>query len=130
MRVVAEPVEMAAAYERCRSEALASFGSGDLYAEKYVPRARHIEVQVAGDGTGAVTHLWERDCSVQRRHQKLIEIAPAPALPGEVRGALLDAALRMAARVRYDSLGTFEFLVAGEEFWFLEANPGSRSSTP
>ena len=123
MRVVAGPDEMAAAYERCRSEALASFGAGDLYAEKYVPRARHIEVQVAGDGTGAVTHLWERDCSVQRRHQKLIEVAPAPALPGRVRDALLDAALRMAARVRYDGLGTFEFLVAGEEFWFLEANP-------
>ncbi|QKW36056.1 ATP-grasp domain-containing protein [Actinomadura sp. NAK00032] len=123
MRVVADPAEMAAAYERCRSEALAAFGSGELYAEKYVPRARHIEVQVAGDGTGAVTHLWERDCSVQRRHQKLIEVAPAPALPAGTRDALLDAALRMAARVRYESLGTFEFLVAGAEFWFLEANP-------
>ncbi|MFA1544146.1 acetyl-CoA carboxylase family protein [Actinomadura monticuli] len=123
MRVVAGPDEMAAAYERCRSEALASFGRGDLYAERYVPRARHIEVQVAGDGTGAVTHLWERDCSVQRRHQKLIEIAPAPALPAGVRDALLEAALRMAARVRYDGLGTFEFLVAGAESWFLEANP-------
>ncbi|WP_255273190.1 ATP-binding protein [Actinomadura madurae] len=114
---------MAAAYERCRSEALASSGAGDLFAEKYVPRARHVEVQIAGDGTGAVTHLWERDCSVQRRHQKLIEVAPAPALPAGVRDALLDAALRMAARVRYDGLGTFEFLVAGAEFWFLEANP-------
>ncbi|MFF4234566.1 carboxyl transferase domain-containing protein [Actinomadura geliboluensis] len=123
MRVVEDPDEMAAAYERCRSEALASFGSGDLYAEKYMPRARHIEVQVAGDGTGAVTHLWERDCSVQRRHQKLIEVAPAPALPAATRDALLDAAVRMAARVRYEGLGTFEFLVAGAEFWFLEANP-------
>ncbi|MFG2020147.1 acetyl-CoA carboxylase family protein [Actinomadura geliboluensis] len=123
MRVVEDPDEMAAAYERCRSESLASFGSGDLYAEKYVPRARHIEVQVAGDGTGAVTHLWERDCSVQRRHQKLIEVAPAPALPAATRDALLDAAVRMAARVRYEGLGTFEFLVAGAEFWFLEANP-------
>ncbi|GGU04160.1 acetyl-CoA carboxylase family protein [Actinomadura citrea] len=123
MRVVTGPAAVADAYERCRSEALASFGGGELYAEKYVPRARHIEVQVAGDGSGAVTHLWERDCSVQRRHQKLIEIAPAPALPGRVRDALLDAALRMAARVRYEGLGTFEFLVGGEGFWFLEANP-------
>ncbi|MES9609323.1 carboxyl transferase domain-containing protein [Actinomadura sp. NPDC000929] len=123
MRVVTGPAAVADAYERCRSEALASFGGGELYAEKYVPRARHIEVQVAGDGSGAVTHLWERDCSVQRRHQKLIEIAPAPALPAGVRDALLDAALRMAASVRYESLGTFEFLVDGEEFWFLEANP-------
>jgi acetyl/propionyl-CoA carboxylase alpha subunit len=123
MRVVTGPAAVADAYERCRSEALASFGGGELYAEKYVPRARHIEVQVAGDGSGAVTHLWERDCSVQRRHQKLIEIAPAPALPGRVRDALLDAALRMAARVRYEGLGTFEFLVGGEGYWFLEANP-------
>ncbi|WP_149258630.1 carboxyl transferase domain-containing protein [Actinomadura sp. K4S16] len=123
MRVVTDPAAVADAYERCRSEALASFGSGELYAEKHVPSARHIEVQVAGDGSGAVTHLWERDCSVQRRHQKLIEIAPAPALPGAVRDALLDAALRLAARVRYAGLGTFEFLVDGEEFWFLEANP-------
>jgi acetyl/propionyl-CoA carboxylase alpha subunit len=123
MRVVTGPAAVAEAYQRCRSEALASFGGGELYAEKYVPRARHIEVQVAGDGSGAVTHLWERDCSVQRRHQKLIEIAPAPALPGRVRDALLDAALRMAARVRYEGLGTFEFLVDGEGFWFLEANP-------
>ncbi|TDC88753.1 carboxyl transferase domain-containing protein [Actinomadura sp. 7K507] len=123
MRAVTDPGGMAAAYERCRSEALASSGDGGLYAEKYVPRARHIEVQVAGDGSGAVTHLWERDCSVQRRHQKLIEIAPAPALAEEVRDALLDAAVGMAARVRYDGIGTFEFLVAGAEFWFLEVNP-------
>ncbi|MGI5201784.1 carboxyl transferase domain-containing protein [Spirillospora sp. CA-108201] len=123
MRVVSGPAAVPDAYERCRSEALASFGGGELYAEKHVPGARHIEVQVAGDGSGAVTHLWERDCSVQRRHQKLIEIAPAPALPGAVRDALLDAALRMAARVRYEGLGTFEFLVGGEGFWFLEANP-------
>ncbi|NDU71336.1 carbamoyl-phosphate synthase large subunit [Actinomadura sp. DSM 109109] len=123
VRVADGPAAVAAAYERCRSEALASFGDGALYAEKYVPRARHIEVQVAGDGSGAVTHLWERDCSVQRRHQKLIEMAPAPALPGAVRDALLDAAVRLAARVRYEGLGTFEFLVDGGEFWFLETNP-------
>ncbi|MEO3823982.1 carboxyl transferase domain-containing protein [Actinomadura sp. B10D3] len=123
MRAVADPAGVAAAYERCRSEALASSGTGDLFAEKYVPHARHVEVQIAGDGTGAVTHLWERDCSVQRRHQKLIEVAPAPALPAGLRDALLDAVLRMAGQVRYDGLGTFEFLVDGAEFWFLEANP-------
>ncbi|XVQ15240.1 carboxyl transferase domain-containing protein [Spirillospora sp. CA-255316] len=123
MRVVGSPDELAAAYERCRSEALAAFGDGGLYAERYVPRARHIEVQIAGDGSGAVTHLWERDCSLQRRHQKLVEIAPAPALPTAVREAVIGAAVGMAERVRYDGLGTFEFLVAGEEFWFLEANP-------
>ncbi|GAA3938034.1 carboxyl transferase domain-containing protein [Actinomadura viridis] len=123
MRAVTDPDALPAAYERCRSEALGAFGAGDLYVERYVPRARHIEVQIAGDGTGAVTHLWERDCSVQRRHQKLVEIAPAPALDPATRAAVIGAAERMARRVRYEGLGTFEFLVAGEEFWFLEVNP-------
>ncbi|MFI0352152.1 carboxyl transferase domain-containing protein [Actinomadura sp. 9N407] len=123
MRVVEDPADLAGAYERCRSEALAAFGNGDLYVERHVPRARHIEVQIAGDGSGAVTHLWERDCSVQRRNQKLIEIAPAPALAPALRDAVLQAAVRIGARVRYESLGTVEFLVAGEEFWFLEVNP-------
>ncbi|MFB4317025.1 carboxyl transferase domain-containing protein [Actinomadura sp. 21ATH] len=123
MRAVATPAELDEAYERCRSEALAAFGDGGLYVERLVPRARHVEVQVAGDGTGAVTHLWDRDCSVQRRNQKLVEIAPAPALAAETRAALIDAAVRIGSRVRYEGLGTVEFLVAGEEFWFLEVNP-------
>ncbi|GAA2595270.1 pyruvate carboxylase [Actinomadura fulvescens] len=123
MRVAETAAEVPEAYERCRSEAFAAFGNGDLYVERYAPHARHIEVQIAGDGSGAVTHLWERDCSVQRRHQKLVEVAPAPSLAAGLRDRLLDAAVRMAAQVRYGSLGTFEFLVAGEEFWFLEANP-------
>ncbi|KAB2352674.1 carboxyl transferase domain-containing protein [Actinomadura rudentiformis] len=123
MRVVESAAELPEAYERCRSEAFAAFGKGDLYVERYAPHARHIEVQIVGDGSGAVTHLWERDCSVQRRHQKLIEIAPAPSLSAGLRDRILDAATAMAAHVRYGSLGTFEFLVTGGEFWFLEANP-------
>ncbi|MBO2447518.1 ATP-grasp domain-containing protein [Actinomadura barringtoniae] len=123
MRVVEDPADLPEAYERCASEALGAFGRAEVYVERHVPHPRHIEVQIVGDGTGAVVHLWDRDCSVQRRHQKLIEIAPAPRLDDGVREGILNAALRMAERARYGSLGTFEFLVAGDEFWFLEANP-------
>ncbi|GAA1590593.1 carboxyl transferase domain-containing protein [Actinomadura kijaniata] len=122
MRAVYDVGELDEAYERCRSEALQAFGDGDLYVERLVERARHIEVQVVGDGTGVV-HLWERDCSVQRRHQKLVEIAPAHGLPGDLRRRVLDAATALAGRVRYEGLGTVEFLVRGDEFWFIEANP-------
>ncbi|MDL4774297.1 carboxyl transferase domain-containing protein [Actinomadura xylanilytica] len=123
MRTVLDPAGLDEAYERCRSEALQAFGDGALYVERLLPAARHIEVQVVGDGTGAVRHLWERDCSIQRRHQKLIEVAPSPSLDGALRDRILDAALRLAGEVRYGSLGTFEFLVAGSGFWFIEANP-------
>lgn len=123
MRAVHHPAGLDAVYESCRSEALQAFGVGDLYVEKLVPAARHIEVQVIGDGSGAVTHLWERDCSVQRRHQKLVEIAPAPDLAPGLRASLLDAATALAAHVDYDSLGTLEFLVRADGFWFMEANP-------
>jgi acetyl/propionyl-CoA carboxylase alpha subunit/acetyl-CoA carboxylase carboxyltransferase component len=118
-------VDAAAAFARCRDEARAAFGDGTLYAERFVGAARHIEVQVLGDGAGNVVHLWERDCSLQRRHQKLIEIAPAPALPDALRAALLDDALRMAKAIAYRGLGTVEFLVdvASGEHWFIEANP-------
>jgi acetyl/propionyl-CoA carboxylase alpha subunit/acetyl-CoA carboxylase carboxyltransferase component len=123
MRVVRRAEELAEAWERCRSEAEAAFGRGELYVERLLEGARHVEVQVVGDATGAVTHLWDRDCSAQRRHQKLIEIAPAPALPAAVREKLLDSALRMARAARCTSLVTFEFLVRGDEFHFIEANP-------
>ncbi|MGW7266082.1 carboxyl transferase domain-containing protein [Streptomyces sp. NPDC054842] len=123
MRVVRSAGELADAWERCRSEAQQGFGRPELYVERLLEGARHIEVQVVGDATGAVTHLWDRDCSAQRRHQKLIEIAPAPGLPPRVRDALLSCALRMARATGYTGLGTFEFLVRGEEFRFIEANP-------
>ncbi|MFK4226434.1 carboxyl transferase domain-containing protein [Streptomyces sp. NPDC019890] len=123
MRAVRAAAELAPAWERCRSEAQQSFERGELYVERLLEGARHIEVQILGDTTGAVTHLWERDCSAQRRHQKLIEIAPAPALPERLRTRLLDAALRMARKAGVTGLTTFEFLLAGEEFHFIEANP-------
>lgn len=122
MRAVTEIAELDEAYERCRSEATQAFGSGDLYVEKLVPHANHIEVQVVGDGV-RVAHLWERDCGIQRRHQKIVEVAPSPSLRPELRDRILAAALTMAGWVDYTSLGTFEFLVSGDEFWFIEANP-------
>ncbi|GAA2866583.1 carboxyl transferase domain-containing protein [Pseudonocardia halophobica] len=122
MREVTSPDELADAYARCRSEAEQAFGSGELYVEKLVGAARHIEVQIVGDGT-QVRHLGERDCSIQRRHQKLIEIAPAPFLDPAVRQRLHDAALRIGEHVGYQSLGTVEFLVDGDDVWFLELNP-------
>jgi acetyl/propionyl-CoA carboxylase alpha subunit len=129
MRVVRDPTALAEAFARCRSEAASAFGSGDLYVERYLPRARHVEVQIVGDGGGAAVALGERECSLQRRHQKLVEIAPSPSLGPALRARLIAAALRLAEEVRYGSLGTFEFLVdvaAGADdgaFYFLEANP-------
>lgn len=126
MRAVEEVAQLADAYRRCRAEAQAAFGRDELYVEQRVARARHIEVQVLGDGSGAVSHLWERDCSLQRRQQKLLEIAPSPDLPEATREALIDCALRMAGAVRYRGIGTFEFLVDDERpgrFYFMEANP-------
>ncbi|MFE6158335.1 carboxyl transferase domain-containing protein [Streptomyces sp. NPDC056486] len=123
IRAVRHPDELPDAWERCRSEALQGFGRAELYVEELLTGARHIEVQILGDTTGEVTHLWERDCSAQRRHQKLVEIAPAPGLPTAVRDKLVSAALRMARECGYTGLGTFEFLLLGEEFHFIEANP-------
>ncbi|MBO1332225.1 carboxyl transferase domain-containing protein [Streptomyces sp. VRA16 Mangrove soil] len=123
MRVARTDAELTEAWERCSSDAQQAFGRGELYVERLWERARHIEVQVVADSAGAVGHLWERDCSAQRRHQKLVEVAPAPALDPAVRDRLLDAALRLAAAARCQGLGTVEFLVRGEEFVFIEANP-------
>jgi acetyl/propionyl-CoA carboxylase alpha subunit/acetyl-CoA carboxylase carboxyltransferase component len=125
VRPVHSEEELEKAFERCASEAAAAFGNGDLYIERWIPNARHVEVQVAGDATGAVVHFGERECSVQRRHQKLIEIAPAPGLAPALRERLLDAAVRLSREAGYASLGTVEFLIdadAGDAFYFIEAN--------
>jgi len=123
MRVVREVGELEHAYERCQSEAKAAFGNGDVYAEEFFPRARHVEVQIVGDG-GAVAHLWDRECSLQRRRQKLIEIAPAADVPEKIRKQLFEAALALARCANYRNLGTIEFLVdiASGRFAFIEAN--------
>jgi len=122
MRPVRAIEELAASYEICQTEAQAAFGNGDVYLEQYLPGARHIEVQIAGDGSGAVCHFGERDCSVQRRHQKIIEIAPAPNLADAVREQLTDAAVKLAGAAQYRNVGTIEFLVADDAFYFIEAN--------
>ena len=125
MRAVHRAQDLAAAYERCQSEARRAFGDDAVYAEELVGRARHLEVQVIGDGAGGVTHLGERECSLQRRHQKMVEITPAPRLAAGLAAQLCDAAVAMARAVRYDNVGTFEFLVDAERqsFAFIEANP-------
>ncbi|MDU9416626.1 carboxyl transferase domain-containing protein [Pseudomonas sp. zfem005] len=124
MRPVREAAELEEAYARCQSEARGAFGSDALYVERLIEQARHIEVQVVGDGE-TVSHLWERDCSLQRRNQKVIEIAPAPGLDPALRQRILDAALTLAGAVSYRGIGTFEFLVddARGDFVFMEANP-------
>ncbi len=126
MRVVRDQSELEQAFERCRSEALAAFGNGALYAEEFFERARHIEVQIVGDGTGAVSHLWDRECSLQRQRQKLIESAPALGLPEKLHQRLLDAAIALGKAAHYRNLGTIEFLVdagGSDRFAFIEANP-------
>ncbi len=128
MRVVTAPDQLATAFERCAAEAQQAFGNGELYVECLFPHARHIEVQVLGDGTGAVSHLWERECSLQRERQKLIEIAPAPFLHPAIRQRLLHAATTLASAADYLNAGTFEFLVDATRntddaaIAFIEAN--------
>ena len=127
-RAVMKESEIEPAFKRCQSEAKAAFGREDVYVEEFIPRARHIEVQILGDGTGAVAHLGERECSVQRRFQKVVEIAPAPRLDEAMRHEIIAAAMRFAGSVRYGNLGTFEFLVDAtgrtgvQRYIFIEAN--------
>ncbi|CAG9460796.1 unnamed protein product [Pedinophyceae sp. YPF-701] len=124
MRVVRREEELKDAFLRASNEAQAAFGDGRMFIEKYVEDPRHIEVQILADEHGNVSHLYERDCSVQRRHQKVVEIAPAPNLDKEVRQGLLDAAVRIAKHVGYKNAGTVEFMVDKHgAFYFLEVNP-------
>lgn len=124
MRIVKSGDELSDAYTRCVSEAKAAFGDGSLYAEQFVDQARHIEVQIIGDGSGAVSHLWERECSVQRRHQKLIEVAPSPSLGDSIRQTLCRDAVKLGQALNYRGLGTIEFLLdqATGQHYFIEAN--------
>ena len=124
MRLVERPEDLAAAAAASRREAEAAFGDGALFIERYLPRPRHVEVQIFGDRAGRVIHLYERDCSIQRRHQKIIEESPAPALSDTLREALWHAAVRLGEVAGYEGAGTAEFLVdtEGEAFYFLEVN--------
>ncbi len=124
MRVVREASGLGEAYARAGSEAKAAFGDGTVFVERFIEDPRHIEVQILGDAEGNVVHLFERDCSVQRRHQKVIEMAPALGLDPEIRQALYDDALRLAKHVGYKNAGTVEFLVDRQgRHYFIEINP-------
>jgi acetyl/propionyl-CoA carboxylase alpha subunit len=115
--------EITDAFARASAEAKSAFGNGALYAERLVGRARHIEVQIVGDGKGGIVALGERECTLQRRSQKIVELAPSPNLKPALRKKIVDAAIVMAKAVKYRSLGTFEFLLDEADFFFIEANP-------
>ena len=122
MRSLSRPDEMAEAFERCRSEAQAAFGDGSVFMEKLVARPRHIEVQVLADSRGAIVHLHDRDCSVQLRNQKVVEIAPAPNLDSGLRAQMYSDAVSLVRAVGYNGAGTVEFLVVPESnaYFFIE----------
>jgi propionyl-CoA carboxylase alpha chain len=123
MRVVSDPGDLPAAVEAARRQAAGAFGNDEVFLERWLESPRHVEVQLLADASGHMAHLLERECSVQRRHQKLIEEAPSVAVDPGLRHRLGEAALAVAAAVGYVGAGTVEFLLAGDEFWFLEVNP-------
>lgn len=124
MRVVRKQEELQDSFERATSEAKSAFGNGTVFVERFLDKPKHIEVQLLGDSHGNVVHLYERDCSVQRRHQKVVELAPAKDLPVDVRDAILADAVKLAKSVNYRNAGTAEFLVDQQNrFYFIEINP-------
>jgi len=123
MRIVRQADEIEEAYQRAKSEAKASFGSADVYVERFIENPKHIEVQILGDQYGEIVHLFERDCSVQRRHQKVVEVAPSVSMSDELRKRICRAAVHLMEYVQYVNAGTVEFLVSGDEFYFIEVNP-------
>jgi acetyl-CoA carboxylase biotin carboxylase subunit len=123
MRVALDAEQFAQSFSLAQNEALAAFGNGEVYVEKYLAKPRHVEIQVMGDTHGRVIHLGERDCSVQRRHQKLIEESPSPALTPELRNQMGEAAVKLASAIGYVGAGTIEFLLdADGSFYFMEMN--------
>ncbi|KAJ5008931.1 Pyruvate carboxylase [Colletotrichum sp. SAR 10_99] len=124
MRVVREQESLKESFERATSEAKSAFGNGTVFVERFLDKPKHIEVQLLGDNHGNIVHLYERDCSVQRRHQKVVEIAPAKDLPTETRDAILNDAVKLAKSVNYRNAGTAEFLVDQQNrYYFIEINP-------
>lgn len=124
MKVVTQHADMAKMFTAASAEALSAFGDNTLYLERYISNARHIEVQVLGDRFGNVIHLGERDCSLQRRHQKVVEESPAPGVPAALRDEICDSAARLARSISYESAGTVEFIYDEDEkrYYFLEMN--------
>lgn len=122
IRVAEDEEELRKAVQVARREAEAAFGDGTLYLERFLTAPRHVEVQIVGDHEGNVVHLYERECSMQRRRQKVLEEAPSPGIGPEVRGKMTEAAVRLAREAGYANAGTVEFLVEGDEFFFIEMN--------
>ncbi|HEX3687863.1 MAG TPA: biotin carboxylase N-terminal domain-containing protein, partial [Gaiellaceae bacterium] len=122
MRVVREPAELDEALAAARREAKVAFGDERVFCERYVERPRHVEIQLLGDSQGTIVALGERECSVQRRHQKVLEEAPSPALDPQLRARMSEAAVAFARTIGYRSAGTAEFMLDGRDFWFLELN--------
>ncbi|KON92231.1 pyruvate carboxylase [Rossellomorea marisflavi] len=123
MRIVRNLESLKEAYERAKSEAKAAFGNDEIYVEKFVEKPKHIEVQILGDEDGNIVHLYERDCSIQRRHQKVVEVAPSVSLGDDLREEICEAAVRLMKNVDYVNAGTVEFLVSDGRFYFIEVNP-------
>lgn len=123
MRIVKTEEEVKEAFERARSEAKAAFGSDEVYLEKLIEKPKHIEVQIIGDAHKNIVHLFDRDCSVQRRHQKVVEVAPSVSISEQLREEICAAAVKLMANVEYLNAGTVEFLVSENDFYFIEVNP-------
>ncbi len=123
MRIVNDESELSESYDRAKSEAKSAFGNDEVYVEKYIEDPKHIEVQVIGDQNGNIVHLFERDCSVQRRHQKVVEVAPSINLDEKLRDDINNAAVQLMKNIGYINAGTVEFLVSKNEFYFIEVNP-------
>ncbi len=122
MKVANNPDELEEAFSICQTEALAAFGDGAVYMERYLGRPRHIEIQIFGDGAGNTLHFFERDCSVQRRHQKVIEEAPGPSIDTKIRTDICDICVKAMSKMKYRGAGTIEFLYEDGEFFFIEMN--------
>jgi pyruvate carboxylase len=123
MRVVRSEAELMESYNRAKSEAKSAFGNDEVYIEKFVENPKHIEVQILGDQYKNIVHLYERDCSIQRRHQKVVEVAPSVSLSEQLRKQICEAAVSLMKNVDYINAGTVEFLVSGNDFYFIEVNP-------
>ncbi|MEI5906030.1 pyruvate carboxylase [Bacillus spongiae] len=123
MRIVESLEQVKESYERAKSEAKAAFGNDEVYIEKFIQNPKHIEVQILGDKDQNLIHLYERDCSVQRRHQKVVEVAPSVSLSNDFRERICQAAVKLMKNVDYLNAGTVEFLISGEDFYFIEVNP-------
>ncbi|MEH7093223.1 pyruvate carboxylase [Neobacillus vireti] len=123
MRIVKSSADVREAFERAKSEAKAAFGNDEVYVEKFIENPKHIEVQIMGDQHGNMVHLYDRDCSVQRRHQKVVEVAPSVSISEELRNSICQAAIKLMSNVQYLNAGTVEFLVSGNDYYFIEVNP-------